>query len=89
MAFAYSAEAASVATMANWVANLAVAVSYLSIISAIGGAATFWGYGAITVVSILYMVRAVPETRGRSLSEIERDLRGSGTGGPTPAPATA
>lgn len=81
-------QAASVATMANWVANLAVAVSYLSIISAIGGAATFWSYGAITVLSILYMVRAVPETRGRTLSEIERDLRGSGTGGGA-APATA
>ena len=72
-------QAASVATMANWVANLAVAVSYLSVIAAIGAPATFWTYGALTVVSLLYMVRAVPETKGRSLSEIEKDL-----GGPTP-----
>lgn len=71
-------QGASVATMANWLANLVVAVSYLSIISAIGGSATFWGYAAISVASLLYMVRAVPETKGRSLSEIERDLRGTG-----------
>ena len=34
-------QAASIATMANWAANLVVAVSYLSIISAIGRAGTF------------------------------------------------
>jgi sugar porter (SP) family MFS transporter len=66
--------AASVATMFNWAANLAIAVSYLSVLSAIGNSATFWALGGLSVVSLLYMVRAVPETKGRSLSEIERDL---------------
>jgi sugar porter (SP) family MFS transporter len=69
--------AASVATMANWAANLAIAVSYLSVLSAIGNSATFWVLGGISVVSLLYMIRAVPETKGRSLSEIERDLTGT------------
>lgn len=68
-------EAASVATMANWTANLVVAVSYLSIISAIGQAATFWTYAVLCVLSVLYMAKAVPETRGRSLTDIERELR--------------
>ncbi len=77
-------QAASVATMVNWVANLAVAVSYLSIISAVGETATFWGYAAICVVSLFYMLKAVPETKGRSLSEIEKDLNGAAA---TSAPA--
>jgi hypothetical protein len=44
------------------------------VLSAIGNSATFWALGGLSVVSLLYMVRAVPETKGRSLSEIERDL---------------
>ncbi|MGI9156677.1 MAG: MFS transporter [Marmoricola sp.] len=68
-------EAASVATMANWTADLVVAVSYRSIISAIGQAATFWTYGVLCVLSVLYMAKAVPQTCGRSLTDIERELR--------------
>lgn len=68
-------QAASVATMANWIADLVVAVSYLSVISAIGQTATFWTYGVLCVLSVVYMAKAVPETKGRSLTAIERDLR--------------
>ena len=70
-------EAASVATMINWVANLVVAVSYLSIIDAIGESATFWTYAVLAALSVVYMLRAVPETKGRSLTDIERDLKGT------------
>ena len=66
--------ASSVATMANWVANFVVAVSYLSIISAIGETATFSVYAVITVLSLVYVVKAVPETKNRSLADIEREL---------------
>ena len=51
-----------------------VAVSYLSIISAIGETATFGIYAVVTVLSLVYVVKAVPETKGRSLSDIEREL---------------
>lgn len=70
-------QAASVATMANWLANLVVAVSYLSIIDAIGETGTFVTYAVVTALSLLYVVRKVPETRGLSLSQIEARL---GTG---------
>ena len=66
--------ASSVATMANWIANFVVAVSYLSIISAIGETATFGAYAVVTVLSLVYVVKAVPETKNRSLSDIEREL---------------
>jgi sugar porter (SP) family MFS transporter len=67
-------QAASIATMANWAANLVVAVSYLSIIAAIGRTGTFILYAAVTVLSLVYVLAKVPETKGMSLSEVEASL---------------
>jgi sugar porter (SP) family MFS transporter len=67
-------QAASIATMANWLANLVVAVSYLSIISAIGRTGTFISYAVVTALSLIYVIKKVPETKGLSLSEIEAEL---------------
>lgn len=69
-------QAASIATMANWAANLVVAVSYLSIISAIGRTGTFITYAVVTALSLIYAVAKVPETNGLKLSEIEAELSG-------------
>ncbi|MDT4900752.1 MAG: hypothetical protein QOJ78_1682, partial [Pseudonocardiales bacterium] len=68
-------QAASIATMANWSANLVVAVSYLSIISMIGRTGTFITYAVVTVLSLMYVLAKVPETRGLKLSEVEAELR--------------
>jgi sugar porter (SP) family MFS transporter len=78
--------AMSLAGVANWLANFLVAISYLSILSAAGRPATFFGLAAITLVSFLYMRSQVPETKGRSLSEIEMDIRGGTGTGFTPPP---
>lgn len=67
-------QAASIATMANWAANLVVAVSYLSIISAIGRTATFVAYAVVTVLSLVYVFAKVPETKGMKLTEVEAEL---------------
>ncbi len=64
-------QAASIATMANWSANLVVAVSYLSIIAAVGRTGTFVIYAAVTVLSLMYVIAKVPETKGLQLSEVE------------------
>jgi sugar porter (SP) family MFS transporter len=66
--------AMSAAGIANWLANFVVAISFLSLISAIGRSATFWIYGGIAAASLVFMWLRVPETRGRSLPEIEADL---------------
>jgi len=71
--------AMNLAGVANWLADFGIAISYLSILSAIGRPATFYGLAAITFVSFLFMRARVPETKGRSLSEIEMDLRGGET----------
>jgi sugar porter (SP) family MFS transporter len=66
--------AMSVASMANWAANFVVTVSFLTLLSAIGGVGAFFLFGFLTLVALAYFWRRVPETKGRSLQEIERDL---------------
>jgi len=66
--------AMSVASMANWAANFVVTVSFLTLLSAIGGVGAFFLFGFLTLVALAYFWRKVPETKGRSLQDIERDL---------------
>ena len=66
--------AMSVASMANWAANFVVTISFLTLLSAIGGVGAFFLFGFLTLVALAYFWRKVPETKGRSLQEIERDL---------------
>jgi sugar porter (SP) family MFS transporter len=68
--------AMSLAGVANWLANFVVAISYLSILSAIGKPATFWILAGLSVLSYVFMRMRVPETKGRPLTEIEADMRG-------------
>jgi sugar porter (SP) family MFS transporter len=70
--------AMSYATMANWGANFIVTISFLTLISAIGGLGVFLLYAALTVSAVVYFVRVVPETKGRTLQEIEADLGTTG-----------
>jgi len=69
--------AMSVATMANWGANFLVTVSFLTLLNAINGVGVFFLFGFLTLVALAYFWRKVPETKGRSLQEIERELTGS------------
>jgi sugar porter (SP) family MFS transporter len=66
--------AMSVASMANWAANFVVTISFLTLLNAISGVGVFFLFGFLTLVALAYFWRRVPETKGRSLQEIERDL---------------
>jgi MFS transporter, SP family, galactose:H+ symporter len=68
-------QAASVATMANWLSNFVVSLTFLSLLNALGSVATFLLYAVLCVVGVLFCLRFVPETRGVPLELIERDLR--------------
>ena len=67
--------AMSVGTVANWSANLIVALSFLTLTQVLGKPATFWLYGIVSVGSWLFAFFLVPETKGRSLEEIEAHWR--------------
>ncbi|NII11845.1 sugar porter family MFS transporter [Oleiagrimonas sp. C23AA] len=61
-------------TVTNWVANMLVGLTFLSLLSGIGHAQTFWLYGALNVLFILLTVLFVPETKNVTLEHIERRL---------------
>ena len=63
--------AISVATAVNWLAAFVVAQFFLSIVNAIGESTTFFLLAALCVVSFVFVRRLVPETKGRSLEEIQ------------------
>ena len=67
-------QAMSVATIANWGANFVVTVSFLTLLGAIHGSGTFFLFGFLTLVALVYFQRRVPETKNRSLQAIEHDL---------------
>lgn len=64
--------AMSLATAAVWAACFLVSQTFPMLIERIGPSATFWIYGAMCVAAIVFAWRYIPETKGRSLEEIER-----------------
>ena len=67
--------AMSVGTLANWGANLIVALSFLTLTQVLGKPVTFWSFGVISIGAWLFAFFLVPETKGRSLEEIEAHWR--------------
>lgn len=61
-------------TCFNWAANLLVTFSFLNVIEIIGMSGIFLLYGAIAVVSIVFICLMLPETKGKSLQQIDREL---------------
>ena len=64
-------QAVSVAVSALWVASFALTYSFPLINKAFGSSGTFWGYGAICMLGAVFIFALVPETKGRTLEEIE------------------
>lgn len=64
-------QAVSVAVGALWVASFALTYSFPLINRVFGSSGTFWGYGAICLLGALFIFFFVPETKGRTLEEIE------------------
>jgi hypothetical protein len=61
----------SIGTIVNWAANLLVALTFLSLVHGIGKAPTFWLYSGITILAWMFAFFKVPETKGKTLEQIE------------------
>jgi len=57
-------------TMGSGISNFVVSFTFLSLIEGIGSAWTFAIYGAMSIVTLLFVRFVVPETRGRDLESI-------------------
>lgn len=66
--------AMSATMFANWSMNFLVSLTFLTLLDALGGPGTFTLYAAVCALLTLFTVRRIPETRGKSLEEIEREI---------------
>jgi len=64
--------AMSVATVCLWCGTLLVTLTFLSLVSAFTAPGAFLLYAAVSIAAFFFVWRRVPETKGRSLEEIER-----------------
>ncbi len=72
--------AASVATVALWLAATVMTSTFLTLSSAVGMSGAFWLYGAFCLCAAGLTWFAIPETKGRSLEQIEELWTPSGDG---------
>ena len=61
-------------TASNWIWNVIVGFTFLSMLSGLGVANTFWVYAGLGLASLLFIIRFAPETKGVSLEQIEDNL---------------
>jgi sugar porter (SP) family MFS transporter len=69
--------AMSVASIANWGSNWLVALTFPVLLATLGGAGSFWLFAILGIVAWIFIYFRVPETKGRSLEEIEASFRGT------------
>jgi sugar porter (SP) family MFS transporter len=63
---------ASISSLCNWAANLVVSITFLTLIDVAGKPGTFWLYAFLGVLAFIFCWALVPETKGKTLEEIER-----------------
>ena len=61
-------------TFALWVGCCTLTFSFPSMNAALGSSGTFWIYSGICLCAFLFLFRRCPETKGKSLEELEKEL---------------
>ncbi|MFG2288056.1 sugar porter family MFS transporter [Streptomyces sp. NPDC048595] len=86
------AAAVGLCVLFNWLFNMVVALVFPSLLHAWGAGANFLFFAGTTLLAYLFVQRLLPETKGRSLEEIEADLlprRADRRGGAQTAPVSS
>lgn len=66
--------AMSIATFSLWAASFLLVFTFPIMNSALGPFGTFWAYSLICIGGFIFIKRKLPETKGKSLEEIEMEL---------------
>ncbi|CAK7193432.1 putative metabolite transport protein CsbC [Commensalibacter sp. Nvir] len=66
---------ASLGAFSHWIFDLLITLTTLSLVTALGATYTFWLYALISIVALLFIIFLIPETKGKTLEEIEFDLK--------------
>ncbi|TWX35562.1 sugar porter family MFS transporter [Frigoribacterium sp. ACAM 257] len=65
-----------VTVLVLWTTNFTVSLSFPVLVASVGISTTFFVFALLNVGSLVFAVTRVPETSGRSLEQLEGDLRG-------------
>ncbi|XP_017043359.1 facilitated trehalose transporter Tret1-2 homolog isoform X2 [Drosophila ficusphila] len=69
--------AGSLAGTSNWLLAFVVTKTFEDLNDGLGIGGTFWLFAGLTVVGVIFVFFAVPETKGKSLNEIQQELAGN------------
>lgn len=64
-------QAMAVAVASLWIASFFLTYTFPFLNASVGSAGTFWIYASICVAGFLFILRRLPETKGKTLEEIE------------------
>nr|GMD45608.1 inositol transporter 4-like [Ipomoea batatas] len=70
----YRGVGGGIAAVANWVSNLVVSLTFLTLIEAIGTSGTFLLFAGCSVTGLVAIFFLVPETKGLQFEEVEKML---------------
>lgn len=66
--------AMSVAVLSLWIACTVLTLTFPYVKNALGAHGAFWLFGGICVIGFIVMLKRLPETKGKTLEDIEREL---------------
>jgi MFS family permease len=66
--------AMALATFALWIACFILTYTFPLLNKGLGAAGTFWVYAAICMFGFVFILIKLPETKGKSLEDIEKEL---------------
>jgi SP family facilitated glucose transporter-like MFS transporter 8 len=78
--------ASSLSCVLNWILAFIVTRFYSNLADSFSIQATFWIFAVISAIGTVFVFFVVPETKGKTLDQIQKELGGSA---PAPAAATA
>ncbi|MEU6062909.1 sugar porter family MFS transporter, partial [Streptomyces sp. NPDC047097] len=67
------------AVFVMWLVNFAIALVFPVLLDVAGASVTFWLFGVMCVLSLLFCKRYAPETKGLALEDLEDELRKAAT----------
>ena len=68
------AVAVATTTFFLWIGSFTLTLSFPLLNGSLGTSGTFWIYTAICAAAFIYLRKALPETKGKSLEQLENDL---------------
>lgn len=66
--------AMSIATFSLWIASFILTFTFPILNDALGASGTFWVYSIICIAGFFFIKKKLPETKGKSLEEIEMEF---------------